>query len=277
MQRIVVWLGVLLCFDLSHAVADSPPTTIGLRVHVVDGHGKPIGKPRGTLFKTTPQSKRGNRSETQVVISKPGPAFVGGADGVIETPPLASKDAYVLEVDADGFAPELTQWTSPAKTGTVELPAVTLRRLAAIEGTIVDRQGHSVHNATVIQTGDGPKRLGAVSDPQGHFVLSGIPEGESIVCFEAAGYRFYGCVLACPTNKARIELERQDDPHPRTLKRAPVSAHDWPATRREAASKKLLEPLVTAALSATVIDETQSMATADSGSRSSILKAYWHS
>jgi hypothetical protein len=256
MQRIVVWLGVLLCFEVSHAVADSPPTTIRLRVRIEDGQGKPIGKPRGTLFKTTPQSNRGNRSETQVVISKQGAPFVGGADGVIETSPLASKDAYVLEVDADGFTPELTQWTSPAQTGTAELPHLTLRRLAAIEGTIVDRQGHAVPNATAIQAGDGPQRLEATSDPQGHFVLSGIPEGESIVCFEATGYRFYGCVLACPTNKARIELKRQDDPHPRTLKRAPASSHDWPAARREAASKKLLEPLVAAALSATVVDET---------------------
>ncbi len=254
MKRIAVWVGVLLCFDVSNAVADAPPATI--RVRVADGQGKPIGKPRGTLFKTTPQSNRGNRSETQVAISKQGDPIVGGADGVIETSPLASKDAYVLEVDADGFAPELTQWTSPAQTGTVELPQVKLRRLAAIEGTIVDRQGHPIPNATAIQAGDGPKRLEATSDPQGHFVLSGIPEGESIVCFEATGYRFYGCVLACPTNKARIELERQDDPNPRTLKRAPASSHDWPAARREAASKKLLEPLVAAALSATVVDET---------------------
>jgi hypothetical protein len=256
MKRIVVCVFVLLCFDVSNAVADTPTTTIRLRVRVEDSQGKPIGKPRGTLFKTPPQSNRGNRSETQVVISKQGAPIVGGADGVIETSPLASKDAYVLEVDADGFAPELTQWTSPAQTGTIELPPITLRKLAAIEGTIVDRQGHAVPKAAVIQAGDGPQRLEAVSDERGHFVLQGVPEGKAIVCFDASGYRFWGFVLPCPTSTARIVLERPDDPNPRTLKRAPDSAHDWTAARREAASKKLLEPLVAATLSATVIDET---------------------
>jgi hypothetical protein len=162
----------------------------------------------------------------------------------------------VLEIDAEGYAPELSRWTHPTESGTVDLPTVKLRRLGVIKGTIVDRQGQPVPNVTVIQTGDSPKRLETVSDRQGRFELKGVTEGKVIVCFEAAGYRFYGSMLSCPADAARIELERDNDPNPHLLKRQPVSPNEWSPERRSAAAKKLLEPLVAAALAKTVIDET---------------------
>ncbi|HUE14903.1 MAG TPA: carboxypeptidase-like regulatory domain-containing protein [Planctomycetaceae bacterium] len=258
MRRLPVCLALVLSLGVGHPAADGPAlTTIRLRVRAEDASARPIAKARGVLFKTAPQSARAMRMEAPLAITKQGAALVAGSDGVIETPPLALKMAYVLEIDAEGFAPELTRWTHPSQTGTIELPPVKLRRLGAVKGTVVNRQGQPIPNVTAIQAGDGPKRLEVVTDGQGRFALNGVPEGNAVVCFEAAGYRFFGSVLACPTDNARIELERVGDPHPRVPKRVPISPHEWPEERRLATSKKLLEPLVARVLAKKVIGEAE--------------------
>jgi hypothetical protein len=256
MRALTVVATLSLCFGTKSTTADGPSTTIRLRVHVEDRMGKPVFKARGALFKTTPQTGRSLQNESAFVIARQGAPLPAGADGLITTSPLPLKQAYVLEIDAEGFAPELSRWTSPTESGTVDLPTVKLRTLGVINGTIVDRQGQPVPNVRVIQGGDGPKRLEAVSDRQGRFELKGVAEGKVIVCFEAAGYRFFGSMLFCPADAARIELERNNDPNPRLLKRQSVLPNEWSAERRSAAAKKLLEPLVAAALAKTVIDET---------------------
>ncbi len=196
MRRLPIYLALVLSFGVVSPAADAPAlTTIRLRVRAEDTSGKPIAKARGVLFKTVPQSARAMRMESPLAITKQGAALVAGTDGVIETPSLAVKMAYVLEIEAEGFAPELTRWTHPSQTGTIELPPVKLRRLRAVKGTVVNRQGQPVPNVTAIQAGDGPKRLEAVTDGQGRFALNGVPEGNAVVCFEAAGYRFFGSVL----------------------------------------------------------------------------------
>jgi hypothetical protein len=256
MRSLVVCIAVAATLGLARAEADAPTTTVLLRMRVEDGQGKPITNARGTLFQTTPQSNRSARSDSVVVISKKGPPMIGGTDGVLQTTPLPLKQAYVLEIDAEGFAPELTRWTNATQSGTIDLPVVKLRRLGVVKGMVVNRQGEPLASVTVIQAGDGPKRLEVVTDQQGHFVLEGVPEGQAVACFEASGYRFFGSVLACPSDNARIELERVADPHPRALKRAPLSSHEWTEDRRKAESKKLMEPLITTALAAKVVDET---------------------
>jgi hypothetical protein len=250
-----------LGLDLSVARAGESPkaeaaqTAIRLRVRVEDRLGRPVSKARGTLFKTTPPSKKAARSNSPLVITKEGAAPVSKTDGVVETAALPIKTAYVLEIDADGFAPELSLWTHPQQFGTIDLPPVKLRRLCSIKGTVVNRQGKPIPNVTVIQSGDGPKRLEAVTDGQGRFVLNGVPEGKIVVCFEATGYRFYGSVLSCPAENARIELEQTGDPNPRTLKREPLSSYEWPQERRSAAAKTLLEPIIAAVLAKNLINE----------------------
>lgn len=256
MPRCMFFVAVIVCSAFGIVLADSPSETIRLRVHVQDAAGHPLGDAHAALFKATPQSAKAARNEAAISISKQADSLTAGKDGVIQTPALRGKMAYVLQVDAAGYAPQLTRWTHPTQAGTIELPAVKLRRLAAIKGTIVDRAGKPIEKVTVIQSGDGPKRLETATDHQGHFELAGIPEGKTVVCFEAAGYRFVGDVLSCPNENSRIVLERPDDPSPRVLKRAALSSQEWTEERRLAVAKRQLEPLVAPILWKKAIDDS---------------------
>ena len=235
--------------------AGSPSPLLRLRVAIVDKSGKPIAKARGVLFKTAPQTGRALMRESPLVITKLGKPLVAGADGVIEISSLPLKQAYVLEIAADGFAPELTRWTHASPSATVDLPAVQLRRLGEIRGSVVDRQGHPVPNATVIQAGDAPKRLEALTNRDGQFTLNGVPEGKAVICFEVPGFRFFGTVVDSPSEKVRIELERVGDSDPRTLQPSTAATHEMPNDRRAAAAKSLVDPIASSALAKKVIDD----------------------
>jgi tetratricopeptide (TPR) repeat protein len=230
-------------------------STIRLRVRVEDQAGKPLSNARGTLFKMTQPRPQAGQRDSEPVIAKAGKASPSKTDGYVETQPLPVKPAYVLEIEADGFASELTRWTHPTQSGTIELPPVQLRRLGTIAGTVVDRQGHSVPNVTVIQSGDAAKRLEAVTDRDGKFRLGDVPSGRAIVCFDAAGYRFHGTVLASPSDGARIDLERLDDANPRVLKPAVAPEKQWSPEQRAALVKKILDPLIARVLAEPVVSE----------------------
>jgi hypothetical protein len=229
-------------------------STIRLRVRVEDRSGKPLPNAKGVLFKMTPPRGNAARGDAEPVIAKAGTASFS-KEGFVETQPLPAKSAYVLEIQAEGFAPELTRWTHPSQSGTIELPPVQLRRLGTITGTVVDRQGHPIPNVTIIQSGDAAKRLEAISDKDGHFHLAEVPEGRAIVCFEGAGFRFHGTLLTCPTDGARVELERVDDANPRVLKPAAVPSGQWSPEQRKAWVKKTYEPLITRVLAQPVVSE----------------------
>ncbi len=227
--------------------------TIRLRVRVTNQVGQPLAGVKGTVLKL--KAGGGGIFDSGPKIMQVGTTAPSTADGLIESPALPIKAVYVLELSADGFAPASTRWTHPSQSGTVELPPVELRRLGNVAGTIVDRQGKGIAKATVIQAGDGAKRLEAVSDSNGHFDLAGVPEGPAIVCFDAAGFRFHGAVLTCPSHDVRIELERPGEPHPRVLTPAPDPPHPWSAEKRAAEARKITEPIVARVLEKSFISE----------------------
>jgi hypothetical protein len=235
--------------------ANQSPSTIRLRVRVEDQAGKPLANARGTLFKMTQPRLQAGQRDSEPVIAKAGKASPSKTDGYVETQPLPVKPAYVLEIEADGFAPELTQWTPPQQSATVELPTVKLRRLGVISGIVVDRLGHPVPNATVIQAGDGTKRLEAVTDRDGKFRLGDVPAGRAIVCFDAKGYRFHGAALASPSDGVRVDLERLDDVNPRVLNPAAAAGKRWSPEQRAAAVHKIYEPLIARVLAEPVVSE----------------------
>jgi tetratricopeptide (TPR) repeat protein len=67
-----------------------------------------------------------------------------------------------------------------------------LRRLMTIEGRVIDEQGRPVVEAVVFHTGNASPRVEAKTDADGHFKLSGLPEGKSPVFVEHQQYHFYG-------------------------------------------------------------------------------------
>jgi hypothetical protein len=256
MWRFCLYVAVFGGFVVQTSQAGTPSQTVRLRVQVQDAAGHPLGKAHASLFKAIPQSAKASRNESPISISKQAVLVTPGKDGFIETPELPGKLAYVLEIDAAGYAPQLTRWTHPTRVGTVELPPLKLCPLGAIKGTVVDRAGKPVENVSVIQSGDGPKRLETTTDRQGHFTLDGIPEGPAMVCFEGAKYRFFGDVLACPAENVRVVLERVDDPNPRVLKLAAGASTDWTEERRVAVAKQQLEPLAAAVLAKKSVDDS---------------------
>ncbi len=236
--------------------ADKGPaaTSIRLRVHVHDAAGKPLAGVKGTVFKLV-ATRGGGMFDSGPSIKQAGTTPPSIAEGLIESPVLPLKAAYVLELHAEGFAPESTRWTHPLQSGTVELPTVALRRLGTLAGTVVDRQGRGIAKAIVIQAGDGTKRLEAVTDANGHFDLADVPEGQAIVCFDAAGFRFHGTTLACPSHDVRIELERTGNPHPRVLAPAADAGHLWSAEKRAAEVRRISEPMIARVLEKSSVSE----------------------
>ncbi len=244
------------CLAHVAGAADKDPgaTSIRLRVHVHDAAGKPVSGVKGTVFKLA-ASRGGGMFDSGPSIKQTGTTPPSTAAGLIESSALPLKTAYVLELHAEGFAPESTRWTHPLQSGAVELPTVALRRLGSVAGTLVDRQGKGIAKAAVIQAGDGTKRLEAVTDANGHFDLAGVPEGQAIVCFDAAGFRFHGAALACPSHDVRIELERTGDPHPRVLAPAADAGHPWSAEKRAAEVRRISEPMIARVLEKSSVGE----------------------
>jgi hypothetical protein len=229
-------------------------STIRLRVLVEDTTGKPLPNAKGVLYRLTPPRGQAARRDAEPTITKTG-TVPTSKDARLETRALPVKASYVLEVQADGFAPALSRWTHVDQAGTIELPPVRLRRLGTISGMVVDRQGHAVPSVTVIQAGEGAKRLESVTDREGKFRLGSVPEGRAIVCFESAGFRFHGTLLASPSEGARVELERTGDTNPRVLNVAAAPGTQWSTEQRTALVKKILDPLITRVLAQPIIAE----------------------
>jgi hypothetical protein len=236
--------------------ADKGPaaTSIRLRVRVHDAAGKTLSGVKGTVFKLA-ASRGGGLFDSGPSITRTGTTSPSTAEGLIESSALPVKTAYVLELHVDGFAPESTRWTHPLQSGTVELPPVALRRLGSLAGTVVDRQGKGIAKATVIQAGDGTKRFEALTDANGNFALGDLPEGPTIVCFDAAGFRFHGTTLSCPSHDVRIELERTGDPHPRVLMAAADAGHLWSTEKRAAEVRRISEPMIARVLEKSYVSE----------------------
>jgi hypothetical protein len=115
--------------------------TILLRLRVEDRSGKPLPKAKGVLFRMMPPRTQVGRQDSKSTITKAGGTALSGNDGYVETSRMPVMSAYGLEIQADGFALEVTRWTHPTQSGAIELPPVQLRQLGIIAGTVVDRQG----------------------------------------------------------------------------------------------------------------------------------------
>src|SRR5579872_693754 len=165
-----------------------PRETVRLKVRIVDTAGRAFSKATVRVIMLTDE----RTFQTEVVSFDGTTELLADADGGLLTPPLKRDKPYVLQVDAPGALSALSRWRRMPAHGVVPLPDVVLRRLLTVAGVVVDPDGEPIAGATVIQSGDGPKRTEATTDSKGRFQIGGVPEGGAFLFAEKEGYLFHG-------------------------------------------------------------------------------------
>ncbi len=196
----------------------TPAGEVRLQTRVVDTAGKPVLNAAVQVHVLT------SREDTHTGLVE----FAGSSrvkvdpDGSLLTPALEAGRAYILQVEAPRMVPAMGRWSRPRDTATVRIPDIVLRKLLAVPGTVVGRDGKPIAGATVIQSGDCPDRTDAITDAQGKFTIDGVPEGEAFLFVDAPEYRFTGQKVAAETGPVKFVLERRDDPNPSTIHTIPI-------------------------------------------------------
>jgi hypothetical protein len=114
-------------------------------------------------------------------------------------------------VTARGAIPGRTVWLKPATGKEAAFPDLMLRRLRTLDGFVRDRQGRAVAGVTVFQSGDGPMRSRAVSEPNGSFRLPGIIEGNAIIFARKEGFRLHGKPIDTEAEVVDLVLTRTNE------------------------------------------------------------------
>jgi hypothetical protein len=138
-----------------------------------------------------------------------------------------------------------TDWIDFSATAVI--PDIVLHRiqLHAVAGRAVDRQRRPVAEATVFQTGSGPKRTEAATDSDGKFHIEGIMDENAFVFVRKPGFRFSGRMAQGSADNLELVLARADEPTDRPLHALPLLL-----TRAErlVMAKRVLAPVVKQAL-----------------------------
>ena len=118
--------------------------------------------------------------------------------GWFRTPPILDpRLKYCALAEADGCEPARTGWVAgTART----FPELVLRpetrdRLAAIEGSVLDRRGQPVAGAAVWTTNDAGTPIRSTTDARGRLRIEQVPSRRSFLFVEAPVFRFHGRVI----------------------------------------------------------------------------------
>ncbi len=166
------------------------------------------------------------------------------ADGKFQTPrELNTARDYSIEAIAEGFVSESTDLVKPAPGEFNVLPDLLMRpalKLRTLSGRVVDRQGHPLSGAAVLQSGDGPRRSRTETDALGRFQIGGVADGPACLFAEKPGFRFGGTLIGAGDNAVDLVLDRTEEQPARMLKSLP-----WPTSRYEerALVRALIEPI----------------------------------
>jgi len=195
--------------------------------------------------------------DLEPIMSEDGRAAVRtGSDGRYRAPRRVPFPAeFFVEVMAPGRLSTRSRSVIVADQGK-ELPAVTLRRVRAISGLVVDRQGQPVAGAWVHQAGDGPMPTSATTDEQGRFRLPGVLAGSAIVLIRKTGFQIEPHSLAGREEPARLVLSRSGEPAALTFKTLPPALS---AEKEAALIQRLVHPLTTRVLKEGSDDDKRQM------------------
>jgi hypothetical protein len=150
---------------------------------------------------------------------------------------------YRVDAIAEGFVAASTDFVKPVPGEHNALPDLLMRptmKLRMLSGRVVDREGHPVPEAVVLQSGDGPRRSRATTDAQGRFEIGGVASGPAFLFAEKQGFRFGGTLIGAGDQAVEMVLDRADQKPPRTRETLP-----WQTSRGEerALVRTLVEPV----------------------------------
>jgi hypothetical protein len=235
----------------------TPNASSPLSGRVLDTEGRPISGASVRIWRLG-RGKDLKVIDLEPIMSEDGRAAVRtGSDGRYRAPrrvPLPAE--FFVEVMAPGRLSTRSRSVIVADPGK-ELPAVTVRRVRAISGQVVDRQGQPVAGAWVHQAGDGPMPTSATTDEQGRFRLPGVLEGPAIVLIRKEGFRTQPHSLGGREEFAKLVLTRTGEPASLAYKTLPPPLS---ADGEFALIGRLLRPLATRVLKeGTEDDKRQSL------------------
>ncbi len=135
------------------------------------------------------------------------------AEGRFEAGPLWPGCSYGLTISADGMTScHLRAVEGKAGEAHEVRPVVLIGRSAEVVGRVIEPNGQPIAGATVINSGDGPRRLETRTDGAGHFSLTGLLDYPAVVVAHKAGYRWAHAVIRPSDPEAKIILRPLADP-----------------------------------------------------------------
>ncbi len=198
----------------------SGTNTVALSGRVVDSTGAPIAG-ASVQIRARPPGRDG-WAKVELVRFGDASTINADADGRFRTPrQLRCGYAYRAEAQAEGFMADIAPWLSLGAGTVPALPDLTLRRVRAVSGRVLDRSGRAIPGATVRQSGDGPKPTRAVTDGPGRFTLPGVLEGRFFLFVDKPGYRPMWRLAGPSGTDIELTIARDDEPGPQPLKDRP--------------------------------------------------------
>ena len=143
--------------------------------------------------------------------------------------------------EADGCEPARTGWVAgTART----FPELVLRpetrdRLAAIEGSVLDRRGKPVAGASVWTTNDAGTPIRSTTDARGRLRIEQVPSRRSFLFVEAPVFRFHGRVIDPAAGPVTIALTRSDERPAATMSTSPTAR---PRAEERELANRLIRP-----------------------------------
>lgn len=197
---LLAWL--LLSPLLAHAAA--------IEGRVIDSAGENVAGAEIHVWQKTKDVN--GRSENQGVDVDGVAAWTTDDEGRFETPDIGDVASEVRVVaQVKGMLAGRTAWISLEHRQMVDAGTIVLRRLRAIAGQVVDRQGRPVAEVTVFNSGDVHQRVEAKTDSRGRFHLPGLPEGQLCLFAEHPEYRFTGLIVEPNDAPVEVHLARHDE------------------------------------------------------------------
>lgn len=208
-----------------------PLAPVRLKVRVLNQDGKPVTNAR--LSTTWGLAGLGQPSAMGVLE----------ADGYCLSQPSTPLGVYSVLATASGYDGAQTSTWQAVPGETHDFGVLRLTRASGfVAGRVVDQEGKPLANASVINSGDGPKVVKANTDQEGRFRLESLYPGRACLVAQAKGFLCIG--LCAEVGTADLTLRLQPLAPVTTLgSPLPVTSHPNREAELAAARELLLQAI----------------------------------